>query len=50
MTSLQRDIVLGIIFITGITGFISGEFLFSTILFASAAILSNIYLTRRQHN
>jgi hypothetical protein len=49
MTTLQRDILLGIIFITGITGFISGEFIVSTVLFASAAILSNIFLNRRQH-
>lgn len=50
MTTLQRDILLGIIFITGITGFISGEFIVSTVLFALAAILSNIFLNRRQYS
>lgn len=48
MTTIQRDILLGIIFIIGIIGFISGEFIVSTVLFASAAILSNIFLNRRQ--
>ncbi|NOT13231.1 MAG: hypothetical protein HOP23_15590 [Methylococcaceae bacterium] len=48
MTVLQRDIMLGIVFITGITGFISGEFVMSTILFALAAILSNTFLKWRQ--
>jgi hypothetical protein len=47
MNDFQTDIVLGLIFITGIFGFISGEFIISTVLFASAAIFSNIHLTRR---
>jgi len=50
MNSLQKDILLGIMFIIGIIGFISGEFIVSTILFASAAILSNIFLNRRQYS
>jgi hypothetical protein len=49
MSHLQRDILLGIMFITGIVGFISGEFVVSTVLFASAAILSNILVRRKQH-
>lgn len=47
MNNLQTDVILGLIFITGIFGFISGEFIISTVLFASAAIYSNVNLTRR---
>lgn len=49
MTNLQRDIFIGIMFIVGIAGFISGEFIVSSVLFASAAIYSNIYLSRKLH-
>ncbi|WAK01365.1 hypothetical protein [Methylobacter sp. YRD-M1] len=42
MNSFQKDILIGLIFITGILGFISGEFIISTVLFASAAIASNV--------
>lgn len=47
MNDFKTDIVLGLIFIIGIFGFISGEFIISTVLFASAAIYSNIHLTRK---
>jgi CheY-specific phosphatase CheX len=46
MTDFQRDILIGLMFIIGIIGFISGEFIISTVLFATAAILSNIFLNR----
>lgn len=49
MNDIQKDIIMGLIFITGIYGFISGEFILSTILFAGVAIYSNILLTRRLH-
>jgi hypothetical protein len=42
MNNFQKDILIGLIFITGILGFISGEFIISTILFASAAVASNV--------
>lgn len=42
MNDFQRDVLLGFMFITGIFGFISGEFVISTISFATAAIYSNI--------
>ncbi|MDD5579704.1 MAG: hypothetical protein PHY16_10550 [Methylobacter sp.] len=44
MTDFQRDILIGLMFIIGIIGVISGEFIISTVLFATAAILSNIFL------
>lgn len=49
MTDFQRDILIGLMFIIGIFGFISGEFIISTIVFASAAIFSNMVLNRRLH-
>lgn len=42
MTSFKRDVFIGLMFILGIWGFISGMFVISTVLFASAAIFSNI--------
>ncbi len=49
MNDFKKDLIMGLIFITGIYGFISGEFIVSTVLFAGAAIYSNILLTRRQN-
>jgi hypothetical protein len=42
MSTLHKDILIVMLFITGIWGFISGEFIVSTVLFASAAIYSNM--------
>jgi hypothetical protein len=39
---LQVALLIGLLFTTGIVGFISGEFIVSTVLFAGAAIFSNI--------
>ncbi len=47
MTDFRRDILIGLMFIVGIFGFISGEFIVSTIMFATAAIFSNIAVNRR---
>jgi len=50
MNAFQRDIWIGLMFILGIFGFISGEFIVSTVLFASAAVLSNMLYSRKlQH-
>ncbi len=49
MNAFQRDVLIGLMFVTGIFGFISGEFIVSTVLFASAAIYSNVALSR-QHS
>lgn len=48
MNDLQKDILTGTIFITGLLGFISGEFIISSALFATSAIASNINLTRKK--
>ncbi len=42
MKSYYKDIVTGIMFLGGLLGFVSGEFIFSSALFASAAITSNL--------
>lgn len=42
MTNLNRDIATSILFVVGLWGFISGQFIISTVLFASATVLSNI--------
>ena len=47
MTAFKRDILIGLMFVVGILGFISGEFIVSTIMFATAAIFSNIAVSRK---
>ena len=47
MNNIKRDIVIGLMFLAGIVGFISGEFIFSTMVFASAAIYTNMALNRQ---
>jgi hypothetical protein len=42
MSTLYRDILIGLLFIIGMWSFVSGEFIISTVLFASAAIFSNV--------
>jgi CheY-specific phosphatase CheX len=42
MNDFYKDILIGIVFVIGLLGFISGEFIISSALFASAAIASNV--------
>jgi hypothetical protein len=44
MSDVKRDVLISLMFLAGIGGFISGEFIVSTVLFASAAIYSNVAL------
>jgi hypothetical protein len=44
MNTLNKDILIGLLFIIGIWSFVSGQFIFSTILFAGAAIYSNVVI------
>jgi hypothetical protein len=44
MHSVNKDIIIGLMFIAGIWTFVSGQFIISTILFAGAAIYSNIVM------
>ena len=50
MTDLLKVFLTGIVFMTGLVGFISGEFIISSTLFASAAIASNLNLNHRRSN
>ncbi|WP_200875067.1 hypothetical protein [Methylomarinum vadi] len=48
MKNLPKDIVNGLLSMVAIFGFISGEFILSTVLFATAALLANIDLNNRR--
>ncbi|MCK9394872.1 MAG: hypothetical protein M0Q44_04715 [Methylobacter sp.] len=48
MNDLYKDILIGTVFITGLLGFLSGEFIISSTLFATAAIASNVNLNRKR--
>jgi hypothetical protein len=48
MNDLHKDILTGTVFVTGLLGFISGEFILSSTLFASAAVASNVNLNRKR--
>jgi hypothetical protein len=47
MSDFYKDVFIGLIFSIGILGFISGEFIVSSTLFAASAISSNVLMTRR---
>ncbi len=40
--NFYKDIMVGLFFITGVLGFMSGEFIISTTLFGAASLFSNI--------
>ena len=42
MKDLYKDILTGLVFMTGLLGFLSGEFIISSTLFAASAIASNV--------
>lgn len=48
MNDLHKDIAIGAVFLLGLIGFISGEFIISSTLFAAATIGSNINLNRKR--
>ncbi len=50
MSDFNKDIVIGLLFIMGVWSFISGQFIVSTVLFASAAIYSNIVMRAKLQN
>jgi hypothetical protein len=43
MNNFYKDILIGLLILVGIIGFISGEFIISSAVFAVAAITSNIF-------
>ena len=42
MNDFMKDVLTGLVFLTGLLGFVSGQFIISSALFAIAAIASNI--------
>lgn len=42
MNEFKKDLMIGVISFTGIVGFISGEFILSTLMFGVAALMSNM--------
>jgi hypothetical protein len=46
MKKFYRDALEGLMLVVGIVGFISGEFIVSSVLFASATILNNTWFNR----
>ena len=45
MKDFKKDIIMRLTFIIGFYSFISGEFILSNLLFAGAAIYTNVLLT-----
>ncbi|MDD1613255.1 MAG: hypothetical protein LUP98_01180 [Methylococcaceae bacterium] len=48
MSDFYKDILIGAVFVIGLIGFISGEFIISSTLFAVAAIASNVNLNSKR--
>lgn len=40
--NLYKDVITGLFFISGVFGFMSGQFVISTMLFGAASLFSNI--------
>lgn len=49
MSDFQKDILTGAVFVAGVLGFVSGEFILSSTLFATAAIAGNINATHKRN-
>jgi hypothetical protein len=50
MSDFYKDILTGMIFLTGLLGFLSGEYIISSALFATATIASNVNQNRKRSN
>ena len=48
MNDFYKDICTAVVFMSGVLGFISGAFILSSALFATAAIASNVTINRKQ--
>jgi len=48
MNDLSKDIMVAVVFITGLLGFVSGEFIISSAFFAIAAVASNVNLNSKR--
>lgn len=48
MKNLPQDIVTSLVLLAGVIGFINGEFIISSALFAASTYTSNIHINRKQ--
>ena len=48
MTDISKDIAIAILLIIALVGFISGEFIISSTLFAVTTIVSNLKVNRKR--
>ncbi len=48
MTDFHKDIYIGALFVMGMMGFMSGEFVMSSVVFAFASVASNVKLNRKR--
>lgn len=48
MSDYYQDVLIGLVFMVGLLGFLSGEFIISSALFATAAIASNVNVNRKR--
>jgi len=49
MNDFKKDMLISLMFFAGIWSFISGQFILSTVLFASAAVYSNIVMQSQKN-
>ena len=47
MNDFQKDVLNGFAFMIGVIGFMSGEFIISSTIFAATAVASNININRK---
>ncbi len=48
MSEFTRDVIIGTLIVAGVWSFISGQFIISTMVFASSALFSNIVMRPTQ--
>lgn len=49
MTDSHKDLLNGLVFVTGLIGFMLGEFIISSALFAATTYASNVNMNRKKH-
>ncbi len=49
MCTVAKDVLIAVLFVIGLVGYISGEFIISSTLFAVAAIASYINVNQKKH-
>jgi CheY-specific phosphatase CheX len=49
MCTVAKDVLIAVLFVIGLVGYISGEFIISSTIFAVAAIASYINVNQKKH-